>query len=145
MLNEVLLVALVKNVTHGDCSEPENCLAKVSLLVLRLRSYLTVVLLPIFRVRGERRDPEGIEHTFPSKSLLHISESTNAGSGGSRGTGSSGTTNATSGLSGSYDHSQEYDPYQSAARQMQELLFGTSFLPASSSTSLSEFDTDYCT
>jgi hypothetical protein len=27
---------------------------------------------------------------------------------------------------GSYDHSQEYDPYQSAARQMQELLFGSS-------------------
>ena len=99
-----------------------------------------MVLLPIFRVRGERRDPEGIKHTFPSKSLLHISESTNAGS---RGTASSITTNATSGLSGSYDHSQEYDPYQSAARQMQELLFGTSFLPASSSTSLSEFDTEY--
>ena len=35
-------------------------------------------------------------------------------------------------ISGSYDHSQEYDPYQSAARQMQELLFGTSFLNSSS-------------
>ncbi len=28
-------------------------------------------------------------------------------------------------LSGTYDHSAEYDPYQSAARQMQELLFGS--------------------
>lgn len=28
------------------------------------------------------------------------------------------------GLIGSYDHSQEYDPYLSAAKQMQELLFG---------------------
>ena len=36
-------------------------------------------------------------------------------------------------ISGSYDHSQEYDPYQSAARQMQELLFGTSFLNSSGS------------
>eukprot|EP00095_Tigriopus_kingsejongensis_P009735 maker-scaffold429_size173697-snap-gene-0.32 protein:Tk09735 transcript:maker-scaffold429_size173697-snap-gene-0.32-mRNA-1 annotation:"hypothetical protein KGM_04049" len=26
---------------------------------------------------------------------------------------------------GTYDHSKEYDPYQSAAKQMQELLFGT--------------------
>ena len=30
-----------------------------------------------------------------------------------------------SGGGGSYDHSAEYDPYQSAARQMQELLFGS--------------------
>ena len=31
----------------------------------------------------------------------------------------------TDGTGGSYDHSAEYDPYQSAARQMQELLFGS--------------------
>lgn len=28
-------------------------------------------------------------------------------------------------LRGNYDHSSEYDPYQSAAKQMQELLFGS--------------------
>ena len=51
---------------------------------------------------GMRREPEGIEHeksySRPSSAAL---------------------------MSGHYDHSQEYDPYQSAARQMQELLFGT--------------------
>lgn len=51
---------------------------------------------------GMRREPEGIEHESKSSS-------------------SSGEL-----ISGPYDHSQEYDPYQSAARQMQELLFGTS-------------------
>ena len=53
-----------------------------------------------------RREPEGIEHETTPKS--------------------SRPSSALQG--GLYDHShnQEYDPYQSAARQMQELLFGTS-------------------
>lgn len=37
-------------------------------------------------------------------------------------------------LEGEYDHSKEYDPFQTAERQMQELLFGTS-APQKSSTS----------
>ena len=36
-------------------------------------------------------------------------------------------------IRGSYDHSQEYDPYQSAAKQMQELLFGITSANSSSS------------
>ena len=36
-------------------------------------------------------------------------------------------------IRGSYDHSQEYDPYQSAAKQMQELLFGITSSNTSSS------------
>ena len=55
-------------------------------------------------MREQRREPDGIEHHH------HIKE----------------------GISGSYDHSQEYDPYQSAAKQMQELLFGTSYMSTSS-------------
>ena len=54
-----------------------------------------------------RREPEGIEHETTPKSSRPSSAL----------------------LGGHYDHSQEYDqrtydPYQSAARQMQELLFG---------------------
>ena len=48
-----------------------------------------------------RREPEGIEHDVSQ----------------------SGKQDSL--LGGSYDHSTEYDPYQSAARQMQELLFGS--------------------
>jgi len=60
----------------------------------------SVVRPPMEKISSrERREPDGIEH--------HGKE----------------------GISGSYDHSQEYDPYQSAARQMQELLFGSSFVP----------------
>ena len=47
-----------------------------------------------------RREPEGIEASSSSSSNFPT-------------------------LSGTYDHSAEYDPYQSAARQMQELLFGS--------------------
>merc|ERR1711953_174685 len=38
-------------------------------------------------------------------------------------------------LEGEYDHSKEYDPFQTAERQMQELLFGTSSQNSNSSTS----------
>ena len=62
-----------------------------------------------------RREPEGIEHDA-GDSKTHQEENT-------------GMT-----IRGSYDHSQEYDPYQSAAKQMQELLFGNS-VSASSSAS----------
>ena len=56
-----------------------------------------------------RREPEGIEHETTPK-----------------------TSRPSSALPGGhYDHSQEYDPYQSAARQMQELLFGSSGSKAS--------------
>ena len=74
-------------------------------------------------MRGERREPEGIEHGSSSKH----GEAAAASSSGRTSAGGNGT------ISGSYDHSQEYDPYQSAARQMQELLFGTSFLNSSKS------------
>jgi hypothetical protein len=49
-----------------------------------------------------RREPEGIEHEKSPKPSSEL-------------------------LGGHYDHmhSQEYDPYESAQRQMQELLFGT--------------------
>ena len=33
-------------------------------------------------------------------------------------------------LGGDYDHSKEYDPFETAERQMQELLFGSSALPS---------------
>ena len=58
----------------------------------------------LFRSYGMRREPEGIEHETTPKSSRPSSAL----------------------LGGHYDHShnQEYDPYQSAARQMQELLFG---------------------
>jgi len=61
---------------------------------------------------GLRREPEGIEHESTPKS----SRPSSALQGGLYD------------HSQEYDHkrSQEYDPYQSAARQMQELLFGTS-------------------
>ena len=61
----------------------------------------------IFELRtssyGMRREPEGIEHDSDN---------------------SKSEAESTSIIRGSYDHSQEYDPYQSAAKQMQELLFG---------------------
>ena len=59
-----------------------------------------------------RREPEGIEHESTPKS----SRPSSALQGGLYD------------HSQEYDHkkSQEYDPYQSAARQMQDLLFGTS-------------------
>ena len=59
-----------------------------------------------------RREPEGIEHEVTPKS----SRPSSALQGGLYD------------HSQEYDHkkSQEYDPYQSAARQMQDLLFGTS-------------------
>ena len=53
-----------------------------------------------------RREPEGIEHETTPKS--------------------SRPSSALQGGLYDHSHSQEYDPYQSAARQMQELLFGTS-------------------
>ena len=61
---------------------------------------------------GLRREPEGIEHEITPKS----SRPSSALQGGLYD------------HSQEYDHkkSQEYDPYQSAARQMQDLLFGTS-------------------
>ena len=61
---------------------------------------------------GLRREPEGIEHESTPKS----SRPSSALQGGLYD------------HSQEYDHkkSQEYDPYQSAARQMQDLLFGTS-------------------
>ena len=51
-----------------------------------------------------RREPEGIEHETPKSSRPPSAL-----------------------MGGHYDHSQtqEYDPYQSAAKQMQELLFGS--------------------
>ena len=60
-----------------------------------------------------RREPEGIE---------------NIDSENSKANEESGPI-----IRGSYDHSQEYDPYQSAAKQMQELLFGITSANASSS------------
>ena len=59
-----------------------------------------------------RREPEGIEH-IDSESPKTYEDN--------------GTI-----IRGSYDHSQEYDPYQSAAKQMQELLFGITSSNASS-------------
>ena len=59
-----------------------------------------------------RREPEGIEH-IDSESAKTEEDN--------------GTI-----IRGSYDHSQEYDPYQSAAKQMQELLFGITSSNASS-------------
>ena len=61
-----------------------------------------------------RREPEGIENVDTGSAKTHEE------SGGIFG--------------GSYDHSQEYDPYQSAAKQMQELLFGITSSNAASST-----------
>jgi len=55
---------------------------------------------------GMRREPEGIEHETTPKS--------------------SRPSSALQGGLYDHSHSQEYDPYQSAARQMQELLFGAS-------------------
>ena len=52
-----------------------------------------------------RREPEGIENND---------------------SGQTSRSSSRLGLKGHYDHSQEYDPYQSAALQMQELLFGSS-------------------
>ncbi len=40
-------------------------------------------------------------------------------------------------IRGSYDHSAEYDPFQSAANQMQELLFGANAASSSGSSSSS--------
>ena len=60
-----------------------------------------------------RREPEGIEHVD---------------SGSAKADEESGPI-----IRGSYDHSHEYDPYQSAAKQMQELLFGITASNASSS------------
>ena len=60
---------------------------------------------------GMRREPEGID-----SESAKFEEDTNAI------------------IRGSYDHSQEYDPYQSAAKQMQELLFGITSSNTSSST-----------
>ena len=60
-----------------------------------------------------RREPEGIEHIDSENSKTDED---------------SGTI-----IRGSYDHSQEYDPYQSAAKQMQELLFGITSSNAASS------------
>ena len=59
-----------------------------------------------------RREPEGIEHIDSESPKTE-------------------EYNATI-IRGSYDHSQEYDPYQSAAKQMQELLFGITSSNASS-------------
>jgi hypothetical protein len=42
---------------------------------------------------------------------------------------------SSSAIRGSYDHSSEYDPFQSAANQMQELLFGSTSLIKPSSNS----------
>ena len=65
------------------------------------------IIMVIFWLRtssyGMRREPEGIEHDSDN---------------------SKSEVESTSIIRGSYDHSQEYDPYQSAAKQMQELLFG---------------------
>ena len=58
---------------------------------------------------GYRREPEGIEHGAEE-----------AAAAASKMSASMITPR------GSYDHSAEYDPYQSAADQMQELLFGAS-------------------
>ena len=55
-----------------------------------------------------RREPEGIEGDSSS-----IGKKTAAAA-------------APELMGGSYDHAAEYDPYQSAAKQMQELLFGSS-------------------
>ena len=54
---------------------------------------------------GMRREPEGIENND---------------------SGQTSRSSSRLGLKGHYDHSQEYDPYESAALQMQELLFGSS-------------------
>ena len=59
--------------------------------------------------RGYRREPEGIEHGAEEAAAV-----------ASKMSASMITPR------GSYDHSAEYDPYQSAADQMQELLFGAS-------------------
>ena len=56
-----------------------------------------------------RREPEGIENN----------------DSGQTSRSSSRLGRPQSGLKGHYDHSQEYDPYESAAMQMQELLFGS--------------------
>ena len=57
---------------------------------------------------GYRREPEGIEH------------------GAEEAAAASKMSASMITPRGSYDHSSEYDPYQSAADQMQELLFGAS-------------------
>ena len=80
-----------------------------------------VVKPAVVKPTGYRREPEGIEHG---------SEETSAASKMS----ASMITPR-----GSYDHSAEYDPYQSAADQMQELLFGAATLPLIKPSSNSAF------
>ena len=66
-----------------------------------------------------RREPEVIEHESPKSSRPPSAL-----------------------LGGHYDHSQaqEYDPYQSAAKQMQELLFGSSSSGGSNSKNNNQDD-----
>ena len=72
--------------------------------------------------RGYRREPEGIEH------------------GAEEATAASKMSTSMITPRGSYDHSAEYDPYQSAADQMQELLFGaTSLIKPSSNSAFQKY------
>ena len=72
---------------------------------------------------GYRREPEGIEHGAEEAAASKMSTSMIT-------------------PRGSYDHSAEYDPYQSAADQMQELLFGatsTSLIKPSSNSAFQKY------
>ena len=64
-----------------------------------------------------RREPEGIESSATQDSgggSNSLAKSSSAAASASAGAGAGAAP-----LSGTYDHAAEYDPYQSAARQMQ--------------------------
>jgi len=73
---------------------------------------------PVMRPSAFRAEPDGIENDDDYKAHRHKDS-----------------------LEGAYDHSKEYDPFKTAERQMQELLFGPTSTSGNSSSTAPPYST----